>query len=379
MTVKNKKQKTKVKNASIEQMWFGEEKILTKETYSSESYIKALNWYNYFYDIKKCISVLIKYAKSIENKEYTKKLKNINKTNPPPSLRSSAALAQMILNESYLPKEKIELLHLFYDNLEETNINEKEKPVNNVSVYDRMLEKAGIVIGELEGMIDDADRGEVPNFYEYMEKQEIKGKLADLIIPHFKRQLDELLELKSLRKSDQKTDDLIEGYNHLNNKQLAHRISIFQTVVEHSNAIIQNTKKTKKPRKPRKVKGKPASQLVDKLKYKTEDRTLMIKSTNPEAIIGATTLITYNDKKNTLTLFMSQSSNGLTVAGTSIKNYDDYKSESMKCGHKAPFYIEELMKQGSKTKTIKYFRNICKKKIKYTNRLNQHDLILKVF
>lgn len=257
---------------------------------------------------------------------------------------------------------------------------------NKLSPKERMELKAGFFIGQLHGMIDDFDlkSTELPDFYNFMRKNDIAGKLAELIRQPFHPILEELQKLKGLRKyirskkNSYSEDDLqlIEGYEYLSTKELDTLISLYDNIIASSNAIVENAKRTRKKPVARKKKGKPASKIVSKMKYLQEDTDLMLQSDSPEKIIGAKLLFVYNKVYNTVTMYFAETIEGLTVKGTSISSFSESKSKSYKLGRK-PDIIKEILEYRLASKASDQFRELNLKETRISARMNDKCLILK--
>jgi hypothetical protein len=69
---------------------------------------------------------------------------------------------------------------------------------------------------------------------------------------------------------------------------------------------------------------------VAKLQYKTEDTDFKLASIPPIQIIGKMRLYTFNVKSRMLTEYVTQAAAGFEVSGTSIKNFDQVSSRTIK-------------------------------------------------
>ena len=160
--------------------------------------------------------------------------------------------------------------------------------------------------------------------------------------------------------------------NYLKNSEIALKI-IKASLTNQENAKAAN----RKPRKARTPKKIPASKLVEKMNYKKEDKELNLVSINPENIIGAKSLVIFNTKTRKFGYFIATDSNGLTVKGSTIMNFDEQKSPS-KTLRKPSEQILALTDSTMKRMEVQ-FGAIKAVDIKLKGRINQDILLLKIF
>ncbi len=79
-------------------------------------------------------------------------------------------------------------------------------------------------------------------------------------------------------------------------------------------------------RKPRTPKAIPVQKMVAAVKYMKEDLGLGISSIDPAAIIGKTSLITFNVKTRKVQYYLAEEGKQFTVKGTTLLNFDITKS-----------------------------------------------------
>jgi hypothetical protein len=103
------------------------------------------------------------------------------------------------------------------------------------------------------------------------------------------------------------------------------------------------TKKVRKPSKPRTI---SMEKKLKSLKYQKENNDYKIASINPEKIIGAQELWTFNTKYKIVTVFRAIDRGGLQVKGTSIINYDEKTSMSKGTGRKPEIVLDKIQSSG---------------------------------
>src|SRR6056300_443617 len=121
--------------------------------------------------------------------------------------------------------------------------------------------------------------------------------------------------------------DAVEGYSHLKRPELNHRIKACQDMLSDLDRLKSAAKATRKTR----VKApRAADKQVAKLQYKTEDNDFKLASIPPIQIIGKLRLYTFNVKSRMLTEYVTTATAGFEVSGTSIKNFDQVSSRTIK-------------------------------------------------
>jgi len=103
-----------------------------------------------------------------------------------------------------------------------------------------------------------------------------------------------------------------EGWSFLSNtklKKIEEYLTMLVEVLEESSKITRRKKKL------------DPSKLVKNLKFAEENKKLKIKSVDPINIIGCNHCVLYHPKTNKLVFL--ESKDGMTVSGTTIKNFDD--------------------------------------------------------
>jgi hypothetical protein len=133
---------------------------------------------------------------------------------------------------------------------------------------------------------------------------------------------------------------------------------------------------TKKVRKPRKPKSIPAAKKIKSLKYQKEDTNYKIASVDPEKIIGATELWTFNTKYKVMTVFRALNREGLQVKGTSIINYDEQNSHTKRTGRKPDYFVERVLKGGKIV--LRKLMDEMDKETTLAHRINDNTILLRV-
>ena len=122
-------------------------------------------------------------------------------------------------------------------------------------------------------------------------------------------------------------EQAVEVYSHLKRPELNRRIKACQDMLLDLDRIKSAAKAT---RKTRVKQPKAADKQIKNVKYKTEDTTFKLVSIPPIQMIGKMRLYTFNTKKRTLTEYITESTNGFQISGSSIKNFDEVNSRTVK-------------------------------------------------
>lgn len=244
------------------------------------------------------------------------------------------------------------------------------------SIQDRMREAAGTMSEELDAAIDsfitDPDAFD-PKAFKIVNLLRGKGAKAAhsrFIKSYFKFGHDELQELAS----GQADEQLREAYKHLPRKNVRKLIEFYEMIMAACEQIAAEQKVLKKPRA---KKVKPAEQVVAKLKFKTVDDKLGAVSVPAANLIGAQAAVVYNTKTRKLGVYISKSSAGLNVKGTSIIDYSDKSYQ--KTLRKPADQLKEFKEQNTQKRVTDWFGKIKSVETVMNGRMNADIMILKVF
>jgi len=340
-----------------EKTFYGEEPKFNHELSKTEM-IKAMNWYNYMYDVKQTKTQVIKYYKN--HKLDSKHIKSVNEN----KFTNTFNICTIINNGGIIPQEHIDYLKLKLQELESSDedINVDETIKTQSTIQDRIKNKAADILSQLEEYID--SQTEI-NFYDEFLKLNISNQLANSIINRYRDELEEIN--LAINKQD---DQCVETYSRLSNKELKALRDYIQSIVDAANQIKNRTLKIKK------VKAKkPMSRdkLISKLKYKVEDNNLKLISINPVDILEKEQLFIYNIEKRILTKYVAETNFRLGVKGTTIVNFSESNSYSKKIRKPEEFFKD--FKKANK-EFEKNFINIKATKASVNGRVSADCIIL---
>ena len=255
----------------------------------------------------------------------------------------------------------------------------EEKQANKrvISIQDRMREQVSSLCGEWENKLDtfvDAEEFNIKQFDPYNDMRAhsplVKPAHAKIIKDMF---ADEYAEAQELVAWDD--PDLKEAYSHFDAKMRKGFLAFFEKINSACDTLIETGKAQRKPRKPKAI---SREKLVSKLKYKINDSDLGIGSINPVEIIDASEVWVFNTKNRKLGVYKKATTSlGLTVKGTSIKDFSD--TSSWQKTLRKPAEQLKAFKGTAKTKFQSEFDNIKATEVKLNGRMNEHILILKAF
>ena len=250
------------------------------------------------------------------------------------------------------------------------------KPVGvQPSIQDRVREAAYKMTEEIEDAIDgfqtDPESFDPKAFkmLNLLKGKEVKAAHARIIKTFYSRDLAELEELASGKGDEQ----LREAYSHRSKKQIKNLIAFYQEIMMACDMLAQEAKVN---RAPRKTKAVPKEKLIAKLKFKKTDEPLKLVSINPVDIIGASELWIFNIKTRKLGKYVATEFNTLNVKGTTITNFDEFKS-IQKTIRKPEEKLKEF-KAAGKVQLRKFLEDINATDTKMNGRINEETILLKV-
>ena len=234
------------------------------------------------------------------------------------------------------------------------------------SIQDRMKERQSEIIGEIEELLDQGNNE--LNLYDWLKARQIPATYAPAIAAYYAGPLTELIEAY-----EGKCPQLKEAYAYMTKKQLGERVKFYHSLVTDAEKYAGVAKKTRAPRKPRAV---SKEKILKNFKYQKEDNTYKIASINPEKILGAQELWTFNTKYKIVTVFRALDRGGLQVKGTSIIGYDEATSISKGTGRKPELVLDKIQKSG-KIILKKMMEELKTDKL-LQNRINENTVLMKV-
>lgn len=363
---------TKSEDYLINYQHLGEEPDFNGKTVSRVDYIKTTSWYNYMCNVKEARSYMATYLNAVGRSHAASSLSGVSDTRFP---SEAAWVARMLSNGAVLPDSS----KLFMEAQIDQSITLKNKKdafkdasddvqeVKKITVQDRVREKASDLIGAFDEEIDLKGYDFSP--YAWLQEKEVTPIIASKIAEFFKPIAEESSELLKKNVDDQ----LKEGYGGFTKEQLKVRAAFYNSILTDCERFSNNTKKTRTPRKPKVI---SVEKKVIHIKPLKESNEFKVASINPNKIIGAAELWTFNTKYKTMTLFVALDRGGLDVNRTAITKFNPEKSFTFRTGRKTEEYVAIIL-NGGKIAVRKMMDGLKKSDI-MQERINENTILMKV-
>lgn len=361
---KKKSRVTRNETFLVNFKYMGDEPVFTKPL-DNLDYAKALNWYNTMCDLKECREFLDTYLKNSNRFVEAKRLNSV----PDSWVNVSAAAVSRLLSKGYVIPEtgktfleskiKMMLSH------STAPVEKKEDKTNVISIQDRIREKSQDIIGDIEEAIDS---GEKFSLYDWLKGRSIPATYCTSIVNYYAPWLGELLEAY-----EGTCPQLKEAYAYMTKKQLKERIDFINSLLEDAEKYAGVAKKTRAPRKARPL---SKEKILKNFRYQKEDNTFKIASVNPEKIIGAQELWTFNTKYKIVTVFRAIDRGGLQVKRTSITGFDPNTSFSKSAGRSAEAIVQKIQSSGKLV--LRKLMDEMKTDKVLQERINENTVIMRV-
>lgn len=338
-------------------------KILDEKTLA-----RVFSWYNYMCSRTQVREYLENFFKTHKRPDELKLLKQV----PDGWLNAQVAWFARtesrgaILTEAHRARIETRIQEMFAGAGVQTQQREEPKVTENViSIQDRIHDKVSEFVAEFEKAVD--AEGWTISMYQWMQNKGIPSSLANRVAEQFR----EVAEEAQLLISKQCDPSLKEGYNYTA-AQLKQRAAFYQSIL---NDCARHAQNAKAQRAPRKKKAVSMDKKLKSLKFQKECAEFKIVSIDPEKIVGAQELITFNTKYKTLTQFVALGNTGLDIKGTTVLSYDEEKSKSYRIGRKTQEHLETALR-GGKRAFAKMLGTL--KTCTLQHRINDNTILLKV-
>jgi hypothetical protein len=337
-----KKKVTKATGNIVNSKHMGDEPFSKGESPTDLQYSKALTWYNIMCTKSDARDYLETYLKNTGRNAEIKTLRRV----PDARVSEHAAwIARMLSRGIKLTdrsRSKMEELLQYSFTFAEAPKPAKEDlthPQPKITVQDRIKDKVSDFIGEFEELTD--REGLTVSMYQMLQQKQLPAALASQVASFFRPIAAEANEVLQKNCDPQ----LKEGYRNYTTAQLKQRASYYNNVIADCERYASNNKKQRAVRKKKVV---TAEKKLKNLKFQQESKDYKVVSINPEKIIGANELLTFNTKYKILTHFVAAERSSLDVKGTTIVNYDEVKSKSYRVGRKTEEHVETALRGGKR-------------------------------
>ena len=369
---------------ATESKWTGEEPTWhDADTWTEEkkkkTFSRALNFYNYYLNTDDYFPIIEEYVKSIDRPSNKGTLKMIRKAPKCIEIVSCGKLARMM--NLGMPKYHNDVDYgVEVDNylrkistLVPVERNTSNTVKKKVSVYDIMQERIrkGVLV-RMDEMLDEWILNTTSKIFKINVGSLLKNVNAPIsslgsVVSWITKQRDELIEAR-----DKSNPDSVEGYSYLKKPAIKKRIALLEEMLNDVE-IYKSTKKA--ARKPRKMKEKSADKLVAKMNYLKSSPDYGVASVNPIKVVGSVKVYLFNEKYRKLTVLSTTSLSGLSVKGTTIRDYDEKNSFSMKI--RKPEEILPIIVSKTDKQIANVLKKLTTKKTSANGRVNDNTLILK--
>ena len=314
---------------TIDDKYMGPEPVFqpgeTKDNERRENlWSKAAHWYNYFYKAKDYVPTVLQFAEDLfgYDKDQLKTLKKLQDWELTGKLGKAAKIHYrgFEYNEKELANYA-EDFKVLYEKALVTVEEIKEKSATKVVVTIQQRQKAKVldtVMVEWDEVVDGWLNGKYKqefDAYKLFKQYGLKGTTLNM----FKDTVN--LEYQPIKDAYDKTcDQAVEAFAHISKANQKKMLTTMETIFEDLDKLKTATKAA---RIPRVKKPKTSDVQIKNLKYKVEDIDVKIMSINPVMIPGKEVLFVYNTKTRKLTEYVTESTKGFEVSGTTIKNISD--------------------------------------------------------
>ena len=320
---------------TIDSMYMGPEPVFSKgdvpkdHKLQSSMWAKAANWYNYYYGPKDYIPYVLKYGTDVLGwtKDQARRVKSLKDFEIAMTIGPGKACVIWSRGFEYNAawKKKIKaameaLLALAMsreEQVEEEDTKPKAAPISPaVRMRAKMMDTIygdfddNIVEGWIEG-----DFKRKLDVYGLCKKYDIKGAGVNMFQTRIQEFLDEYNDAYN-----KTCEQAVEGYSHVKRTDQKKAINQLQAIINDCDALKQSAKAA---RLPRAKKPKASDKQVEKMQYMKDHIESKLTSINPIMIPTAFRLYVYNIKQKKLFEYVTNSTKGFEVKGTTLQNFDD--------------------------------------------------------
>ena len=344
--------------------------------------LRGFNFYTYYLDFDDFKNILMEYM--VSHSFSPDDIKKVRKCGKEVSIATDAKIARMIMmgmpsniNGKDFKKvvdTKITSMvrYMSQEHTEPTEDDEPKKPKAPVIPPMKRLEDKvnAEVICHLDWALDEwiagFDEVKPINLTQLLGGANIPAKGCKFVHDFLDKYLIDLRDAHS-----GECEQCVEAYSFLTRRELNKWIKTFEKMKEQ----VEKYEIANKKAIVRVKKTKPAIKQVEKLNYLTDSDDL--KSIPPVRICGAMILYTYNVKTRKLSKYQSLTRDGLSVKGTSIKDFDESKSYTFTIREKVYDDVKAALNKKDKAKALDNIKESTKTKVTTPNgRCNEHTLLL---
>ena len=254
--------------------------------------------------------------------------------------------------------------------IKEQEKEEKEVPVERISPTKRLFDKVNrTVLADIDTVEEEWIRGSSSSIdvYNLFKKHGLKGKAVTPVRNYIEQQLQLYQDCKN-----KSCSQAVEALSHIDKKQITRIIKAYEQIIKDLDRIQAQSTLNRASRKP---KVKTADKQIVKLNYKKTDKDFKLESVNPLLVIGAHRLYTFNTKTRVLSVYITNSTDGIHVKGTSLYNIDDTLSVCTRL-RKPDEVLPTILGRADKT-IDKMLKELTTKKSTPRTRINNDTILLR--
>lgn len=356
--------------------------VPTSEKDRMNEWMKATRWFYYFENKKQSAETVQVYCTRILNFN-KKQISNLKKL-PDWKYRMKAYQAIAMQNAGwtgYPLDERLETVneHLWAMEKEGAKIKkelDKKPKVVPISPAVRMRRKVlDTIYADFDTMVVDKwmddifDKKEIlfPT-YSLLQLHKIKGAGLNMFRDLVQAEYDVVSDAYH-----KKCDQAVEAYSHITKGNKKKMLDLMDKIFEDIERMRTNSKATRTRIK----KPKTSDKQVEKLQYMTENVDDKLISINPVLIPGKNKLYIYNCKNKKLQEYVTTSTSGFEISGTSIKNFDKKLSKQSTL-RKPDIVLPDVLTKTEK-QIEKIWNTLTTKIDNPTGRINKDCILLRVF
>lgn len=338
----------------------------------------AFSWYNYFYGKKDARDMIVNYLETHNRKADVKTLKGI----PDSAIRLTTGwLCRMSMVGLQLDEhEQIKLDNL----LQEILTSKQEEPEQSEpapdaqsrpNIQDRLRDKVGEFLGELEGLFDEFIISGAKLNADYkpvalMRSMNIAPQMVSIVKDKWTKKLEEFESAV-----EGKDPDLAKAYDYMTKTQLKSCVKFCELVISDCGSYVQ-IKKVE--RKPRKVKAVPPEKKAAKFKIQAEFAELKLKSLPAAQLVDKTEAWLYDSKKRKLIhLVADEYAKVFTVKNNSVIGFSTV--ETLQKTVRKPAETLKALTAAGKPAARKIFKDIKTTETAFNGRGTENLIILRVW
>jgi len=339
---------------------------------------KAFSWYNYFYGKKDARDMIVNYLEAHDRKADVRLLKGV----PDSAVRLTTG---WLCRMSMVGLELSETEQIKLDNMLQEVLTSKQEELvesepaldapSKPNIQDRLREKVGECMGEMEGLFDEFIVNGAKLNADYkpvslMRSMNIAPQMVSIIKDKWARKLEEFETAV-----EGKDPDLVKAYDFLTKTQLKACVKFCELVVSDCGSYVQ-IKKVE--RKPRKVKAVPPEKKAAKFKHMVEFLELKLKSLPPAQLVDKAEAWLYDTKKRKLIhIVADEYAKVFTVKNNSIIGFSTV--ETLQKTVRKPAEVIKAVQAAGKPAARKIFKDLKATETAFNGRGTENLIILKAW